>query len=53
MNMYFHFISILNTEMAQVEEIIYDGDNDQPTLQSQYHGCWWPGEVMSEGMLLT
>ena len=25
-------------------------DNSQSILQSQYHGCWWPGDGRSQGI---
>ena len=38
--MYLHFLSCLNTELAQIFEIPL-------ILHIQHHGCWWPGDARS------
>ena len=49
--MYLYFLSFLNPQMAQVDEIIKGGEQESthPTyLYSQYHGCWCPGDGRSQ-----
>ena len=49
-NMYLHFISFLHTDMTQVVEILLHKNIDLPTIHSQYHGYWWPGDARSQGI---
>ena len=40
-NLYLHLMSFLHIDMTQVVEILPD---------SQYHGCWCPGDARSQGI---
>ena len=47
MNIYLHFMSLLNNEMVQEAEIVPHG---RSVLHNQYHGCWLPGNTRSQGI---
>ena len=44
--MHFQFISYLHKNMAWEMKSV----NDLPSLQSEYHGCGWPGDASSQGI---
>ena len=47
-NIYLHFVSFLHIDTTQVVEI-RPQIRQEPTY-SQYHGCWCPGDVRSQGI---
>ena len=47
-----HFLFFLNTEMAQVIEILLCEGQEAVNLISQYHGCWWPGNVRTSAIIV-
>ena len=47
--MYLHFLAYLNTEMAQVVEILPDG-RQGPFYPTHYHVYWWPGNGRSQAI---
>ena len=49
-NIYLHFISFLHIDMTQVLKFFLKWDKDVHILCSQYHGCWCPGDVRSQGI---
>ena len=52
-NMYLHFVSFLHIDMTQVLKIlprILKQEKDLSILYNQYHGCWCPGDVRSQGI---
>ena len=46
-NIYLHFVSFLHIYTTQVVEIL---PQVRQELHSQYHGCWCPGNVRSQGI---
>ena len=50
-NIYLHFVSFLHIDTTQVVEILPQvRPEPTPILHSQYHGCWCPGDVRSQGI---
>ena len=50
-NIYLHFVSFLHIDTMQVVEILpLEQDKNLPILHNQYHGCWCPGDVRSQGI---
>ena len=45
---YWYFVTFSYTKMTHEVEILQD--LDPFFLQSQYHGCWWPGDTKSQGI---
>ena len=44
-----HFLSFLDPEVSGVVNNFLRGKQGSLCLDSQYHGCWWPGATMSQG----
>ena len=49
-NIYLQFVSFLHIDTAQVVEILPQKNKNLPILRTQYHGCWCPGDVRSQGI---
>ena len=45
--MYLQFLSFFHIDMTPGVDFI-PHDKDLPSLQSEYHGCWWPGDARSQ-----
>ena len=49
-NIYLHFIPWLHIGMTRYLKSFLKYAQDLHILHSQYHGCWWPGGVSSQGI---
>ena len=49
-NMYLYCISFLHTDRTEVVDIFPCVFQRPTVVYSQYHGCWWPGDAMSQGI---
>ena len=49
-NIYLHFVSYHHIDTTQVVEILPQIRQEPTILYSQYHGCWCPGDVRSQGI---
>ena len=48
--MYYRFLLLFTTEMAQAAEIISCESYDLVILHIQYHDCLWPGDARFQGI---
>ena len=48
-SIYLHFVSFINIDMTQAVEILSQV-RQELTYSSQYHQCWCPGNVRSQGI---
>ena len=49
-NIYLHFMSFLHIDLTQVLKILPQVREGPNILHNQYHGCWCPGDVRSQGI---